>query len=119
MALTTAERQARFRARKRAAGLQQKEIWVDPKADEKKRQQEAYQAEIAKQERKEFRDAEKTKYINRGRIDGIVSVALMLIKKERPDLVKEILKAFYIDRQRCADAVLDKMEMDAISLYLD
>ena len=111
MALSVAERQARYRAKKKKAGLSRKDSWI-------KKQQQEGEADTAKQNKKELRQTEKDMYCQRGKVFGIVTAALLMVKHGRKDIAKEILKTFGIDRLTCAKAALPQKEREEISPYL-
>jgi hypothetical protein len=119
MALSNAERQARYRARRKSAGLHRVDTWTDPEAEHKKQQQEEYQTETAKARQKELRKSEIIKHRRRGQVDGIIAVALLMIKKQCPDIARSILKEFYIDRQECSRCCIDKITLERIAPYLE
>jgi len=115
MALSNAERQARYRAKRRALGLKQVLGWVDPAAPSAAARKEAWAQEIqdekVKAARKAGREAERRKYYARGRTGALVDVCNHFIRKGRGDIAAALLTAFYVDRQTCEENAVDGMAM--------
>jgi hypothetical protein len=123
--LSNAERQAAYRARKKAAGLKRQSGWVNPQAlfpeqaQEKKDRfskdwQEELKAEELKAARKEGRLKERTKNQRRGYLSAIMSVCGFFIRKERPDIAKSLLEEFYLSRDDFVKAKFGSFELSAM-----
>jgi hypothetical protein len=127
---TNAERQAEYRARKKAQGLKRQDEWVDPKAparkpvdQERERRKVAWleeeRAEELKAVRKAARQGEQDKYKRRGYLSAMLQVAHFLIKKGKGELTQVMLENFYISRDEfCKNGfkdydlkILDKMDV--------
>jgi hypothetical protein len=123
--LSNAERQAAYRARKKAAGLKRQSGWVDPQAlvpeqtgknqdQTKKAWQEELKAEELKAARKEGRLKERTKNQRQGYLTAIMGVCGFFIRKERPDIAKSLLKEFYISRDDFIKAKFGSFELSTM-----
>jgi hypothetical protein len=109
---SNAERQAEYRARKKAEGLKRKDEWVDPAAASRKQAdndrtkkaaawQEELKAEELKAARKAGRQKEQAKHRRRGYVQAMIGVCDFFIRKGRPDIAGDLIKEFYITRSDC------------------
>jgi hypothetical protein len=120
--LTNAEKQARFKARKKAEGLKRNYAWSNPETDKKQKHQEQWEADLReetrqehiKAARKEGRNSVRIKYLEHGRIDGIISVCNFMVQRERPDIAKSILKKLMVTRKRCEAAGFDTFDLSIL-----
>jgi predicted transposase YdaD len=116
MALTNAERQARFRQRQKEKGFVYK--YIDP---QKLEAAAAYQ-QLAEEEREERmkaarkagRESERQKHYTRGKTSGIVSCASFLIVQGREDLAALLLAEHKLSRQACLDNGLTDSDIQTL-----
>jgi hypothetical protein len=116
--LTPAQKQARYRQRKKAQGLQRKDSWVNPAAAELKAFNDQWQEELRQEELKAVRKAgrtkEQSKYYTRGRIRALVSVGNFFIVRERPDIAKDILKYFSVTKEIVRECKLTDFDLGRV-----
>jgi hypothetical protein len=130
MALTPAEKMRAYRKRKQAAGLKQRNIWVNagettpPESTDNRRDQwdEELKHEQLTAARKEGRRLARLQDTSRadGRTAGICAAAEYFINKDRTDIAQHLLTDFKITRET-AEAALqkDKREKNLILERLD
>jgi hypothetical protein len=124
--LSNAERQARFKAKKKAEGLNRNYAWTSPELEKKAKSNEQWQADLReetrqeriKAARKEGRNSVRMKYLEYGRIDGIISVCDFIVQRQRPDIAKSILKKFMVTRKRCEAAGFDTFKLSILDKAL-
>jgi hypothetical protein len=132
MAMTSAERMAAYRLRKKEAGFKQVNKWQ--KADEtvvgveqtKKAVDAKWQEELKQEQlsaaRKEGRRLAKLQDTSRrdGYIGGICDAASFFIRKDRVDIAQHLLKNFMIDRAKAEEALQRDKRTKSMTLeYLD
>jgi hypothetical protein len=111
--LTPAEKQARYRERKKALGLKRQETWTTHLTDRQKEIKKQWAEELKQEELKAARAEgrhlarQKDKSREHGRIDGICSAAAFFVSHDRRDIAQHLLAHFYITRER-ADAALQE-----------
>jgi hypothetical protein len=122
---TNAERQAEYRARKKASGLKRKDDWVNPllvsrdkpakeQEELKKQWQKEIQEEELKAARKAGRAGEQRKYYRRGYVSAIVSICGFFIRKDRRDIAQELLKRYEIDQASCKENQVSSLELSVL-----
>jgi hypothetical protein len=117
--LTNAEKQARFKAKKRAEGLKRNYAWTSLDFEKPNKPNDQWQGELWKElKEQELKSAKKTvknsilnKYYTQGIVRGILMTCDFMIRRQRPDIARAILKEHYIDRIRCEEADIDKMTL--------
>jgi hypothetical protein len=120
-AATNAERQAAYRARKKAEGLKRIDRWADPtvnprgtlsrEQEELKRQwQNELQEEQVKAVRKAGRKKEQHKYYQRGYVTAVVSICGFFIKNDRVDIAQALLSEYSIDQ-----TVINENQVNSLS----
>jgi hypothetical protein len=122
---TNAERQAEYRARKKAAGLRRKDGWVNPQLgtggkpsgeqeEIKKQWQRELQDERLKAARKAGRAGEQQKHYRRGYVSAIVSVCGFFIRKDRRDIAQALLAHYDIDQASCKENQVSSLELSVL-----
>jgi hypothetical protein len=125
---SNAERQAAYRARRKAAGLRRKDGWIDPtvnphgklsKEQEEisKRWKKEMQEEELKAARKAGRQREREKHYRKGYIKAMISVGDFFIRQDRPDIARSVLDNFNITRKDCADCGNGSFELQLLDKY--
>jgi hypothetical protein len=116
MALTNAEKQARYRQRQKEKGLVYR--YVSPK----KADTDAVREQLAEEERQERlkavrkagKEAERKKYYMQGNTSGIISCARFFVIKGRKDLAALILSEYQLSRQTCLDNGLGDFDLKSL-----
>jgi hypothetical protein len=119
---SNAERQAAYRARKKAAGLKRKDDWINPflelkgglskeQEELKKQWQRELQEEELKAARKAGRNKEQHKYYRRGYVSALVSVTGFFIRKDRADIARSLLSQYNIDQAECKENQVNSLDM--------
>jgi hypothetical protein len=125
---SNADRQAAYRARKKAAGLKRKDDWINPlmvskgkpskeQEEIKKQWQKELEEEQLKAARKAGRKTERAKYQRKGYIEAMISIGNFFIRRERPDITKALLKNFNITRTDCTACGYGNYELQTLDKY--
>jgi hypothetical protein len=125
---SNAERQAAYRARKKAAGLRRKDDWINPLMGfkgEPSNEREAYkkqwqkepEGEQLKAARKAGRQKERAKYQRKGYIEAMINIGTFFIRRERPDIAQALMKNFNTTRTDCTDCGYGNFELQTLDKY--
>jgi hypothetical protein len=119
MAMTNAERQARFRARKKAAGLLVKTLWVNPATatDQKAVGKDKKKAAADQKAHTHAVDAAYARGASAGRINAVTLIASKLIDRDAANIAEFFLHDFYITQQDCKKYV-ENSTLKKIAPYL-
>jgi hypothetical protein len=122
---TNAQRQAEYKARKKAQGMVRQTGWTGPARetrpaipapaeetpDERRRQ---LLDEELKAARQAGRQKERAKHYRKGYLQAMVSVCNFFVRRDRPDIARTLAAEFNITREECAKSGLDGLDLSPL-----
>jgi hypothetical protein len=128
LAKANARRQAEYKARQKERGMVRLNAWTDPAQspataasgadglpeDERKR---LLLEEELKAARQAGRRKEREKHYRKGWLRAMISVCGFFIRRERPDIARELVKEFNITHGECTEQGFDSFDLNILDTY--